>query len=89
MWRLYETKVIVFTRGDLVCLLLRHETATATHDATWARRDSFCKNQYALSEQPEEFPSTPEKTVIRQLPELPRDLSFEKYNFSKEDGWDE
>ena len=31
----------------------------------------------------------PVKTVIKQLPEPARDLSFEKFNFSKEDGWDE
>lgn len=60
-----------------------------THNVTWARRDSFCENQYALPEQPEEFPSMPVKTVIRQLPEPPKDISFEKFNFSKEDGWDE
>ena len=61
----------------------------ATHDVTWARRDSFCENQYALPEQPEEFPSMPVKAVIKQLSEPPRDLSFEKLNFSKEDDWDE
>lgn len=60
-----------------------------THNVTWARRDSFCENQYALPEQPEEFPTMPVKTVIKQLPEPVRDLSFEKFNFSKEDGWDE
>ena len=31
----------------------------------------------------------PVKTVIQQLPEPSRDLSFEKFNFSKEDVWDE
>ena len=61
----------------------------ATHNVTWARRDSFCENQYALPEQPEEFPSMPVKTVIKQLPEPSRDLSFEKFNFSKEDAWDD
>ena len=60
-----------------------------THNVTWVRRDSFCENQYALPEQPEEFPTMPVKTVIKQLPEPVRDLSFEKFNFSKEDGWDE
>lgn len=61
----------------------------ATHDVTWSYRDSFCADQYALPEQPEEFPSMPVKTVIRQLPEPAPDLSFEKFNFSKEDDWDE
>ena len=28
----------------------------AAHDVTWSRYDSFCKDQYALPEQPEEYP---------------------------------
>ena len=36
----------------------------ATHEVTWAYQDSFCANQYAFPEQPEEFPSMPVKTVI-------------------------
>lgn len=61
----------------------------ATHNVTWARRDSFCDNQYALPEQPEEFPSMPVKAVIKQLPGPTPDLSFEKFNFSKGDDWDD
>lgn len=61
----------------------------STHNVTWSRRDSFCENQYALPEQPEEFPSMPVKTVIKQLPSPTYDLSFEKFNFSKEDNWDD
>ena len=68
--------------SDLAVLL-------ATHDVTWSRQDSFCENQYALPEQPEEFPTMPVKTVIKQLPEPTHDLSFEKFSFCKEDGWDE
>lgn len=60
-----------------------------THDVTWSYRDSFCANQYAFPEQPEEFPSMPVKTVIRQLPQPSSDRSFEKFNFSKEDDGDE
>lgn len=61
----------------------------ATHNVTWSRRDSFCENQYALPEQPEEYPSMPVKTVIKQLPSPTYDISFEKFNFSKEDDWDD
>ena len=32
-----------------------------THDVTWMRRDSFCRDQY-VTEQPEEVPSMPVKT---------------------------
>jgi len=61
----------------------------ATHHVTWARRHSFCDNQYAMPEQPEEFPSMPVKTVIKQLPGPTPDLSFEKFNFSKGNDWDD
>lgn len=61
----------------------------ATHDVTWSCRDSFCANQYALPDQPEEFPTMPVKAVIRQLPQPSPDRSFEKFNFSKEDDGDE
>lgn len=60
-----------------------------THNVTWSRYDSFCEDQYALPEQPEEFPTMPVKTVIKQLPSAAPDISFEKFNFSKEDDWDE
>ena len=56
---------------------------------TWSYHDSFCDRQYALPEQPEEFPSMPVKTVIQQLPQPSPDLSFEKFNFSKGDDGDE
>lgn len=61
----------------------------ATHHVTWSRHDSFCVDQFALPEQPEEFPTMPVKTVIKQLPESSPDLSFEKFNFSKDGDWNE
>lgn len=60
-----------------------------THDVTWSKRDRFCAEQYAVLEQPEEFPSVPVKTAISQLPEPELCLSFEKFNFDKEVDWDE
>ena len=60
-----------------------------THNVIWSRYDSFCADQYALPEQPEEFPSMPVKTVIKQLPSSSSDISFEKFNFSKGDDWDD
>lgn len=61
----------------------------ATHEVTWSYHDSFCPNQYAFPEQPEEFPTMPVQTVIRQLPQPPADLSFEKFSFTKEDDEDD
>ena len=57
----------------------------ATHDVTWSRRDSFCEGQYEEQTQPEEFPTAPVRTQIRQLPKPSMDLSFAKFNFDEED----
>ena len=57
----------------------------ATHDVTWSRRDSFCEGQYEDLTQPEEFPTMPVKTQIRQLPKPSADISFAKFNFDEED----
>lgn len=55
-----------------------------THDVTWSRRDSFCKDQYVLPDQPEEFPTAEVKTVIEQTaPELPSN-AFDRFDFSRE-----
>ena len=56
----------------------------ATHDVTWSRRDSFCDGQYEA--QPEELPTTPVKTQIRQLPKPAANLSFAKFDFDDEEG---
>lgn len=50
-----------------------------------SRKDSFCEGQYEELAQPEEFPTAPVKTQIRQLPKLSADLSFAKFNFDEED----
>ena len=57
----------------------------ATHDVTWSRKDSFCEGQYEEQAQPEEFPTAPVRTQIRQLPKPSMDLSFAKFNFDEED----
>ena len=57
----------------------------ATHEVTWSWRDSFCEGQYEELAQPEEFPTMPVKTKIRQFPKPSADLSFAKFNFDEED----
>lgn len=55
-----------------------------THDVTWSRRDRYCRDQYTRK-LPEETPSMPVKTLIRQI-EAPRhDAGFSKFNFDKEE----
>ena len=51
-----------------------------THDVTWSRRDSFCKDQYAAS-QPEEHPTAPVRVHIQQLEPKDYDPSFNRFNF--------
>ena len=58
----------------------------AEHNVTWSRRDSFCRDQYAVK-QPEEFPTAPVSTVIRQSSPPPGRDSFDHFNFDKEVEW--
>ena len=58
-------------------------TLLTEHDVTWSRWDSFCEGQY--EPMPEEQPTMPVKTQIRQLPERTEILSFEKFNFDREE----
>ena len=53
-----------------------------THDVTWGRRDSWCRDQYA-SVQPEETPSMPVKVKIRQEEALETDDGFSRFNFEE------
>lgn len=58
-----------------------------SHDVTWSRRDSFCKDQYA-QEQPEEHPTASVKVHIQQLDPPKYDSGFSRFNF-EEGLWDE
>lgn len=53
-----------------------------THDVTWGRRDSFCKDQYAVK-QPEEQPTAPVKIHISQLAPREADPGFSRFNFGE------
>lgn len=59
-----------------------------THEVTWSKRDRFCEGQFA-DFQPEEFPTAPVKTVIRQLQAPADDESFEDFNFDTEELWND
>lgn len=50
-----------------------------SHDVTWSRRDSFCKEQFA--DQPEEKPSAPVTVSISQKEETPPKSAFAKFAF--------
>lgn len=51
-----------------------------THDVTWSRKDSFCRDQF-VDEQPEEKPSVPVKISISQKTETPKKSAFAKFVF--------
>lgn len=82
----YTGKVARVSRtGTRLCIYSSDmKKLLTTHEVTWNYRDSFCADQYALPEQPEEFPTMPVKTLIEQRQQPSIDLSFEKFNFSKE-----
>ncbi len=54
-----------------------------THDVTWSRADSFCKDQY-VEKQPEEFPTMPVKVQMQKTPDTGHDLAFDSFNFDPE-----
>ena len=75
----------IMRSGGTICIYSTDLNALlATHDVTWSRRDSFCEGQYEA--QPEELPTVPVKTQIRQLPKPAGSLSFAKFDFDDEEG---
>jgi len=56
----------------------------ATYDVTWSRKDRYCEDQYLKVDSPEEFPTMPVKTNIRQLPSVEKNIAFDKFNFAQE-----
>ena len=53
-----------------------------THDVTWSRHDSTCKDQY-VTIQPEEIPSAPVKVQIDQVSPPEYNQGFLKFNFEE------
>ena len=58
-----------------------------SHDVTWSRRDSYCKDQYT-TRQPEEHPTDSIRVQIQQIRSPEPDSGFRKFNF-EEGLWDE
>lgn len=55
-----------------------------SHPVTWSKKDSFCHDQYIMT-QPEELPTSAVKTIICQKEKPRLNSGFEKFNFDKED----
>ena len=80
----YTEKICRVKRDGYVLYIYDYDmTKTLTsHDVTWSRKDSFCRDQY-LVHQEEEKPSTAVTTSIQQLSRPDRDPGFSKYNFEE------
>lgn len=55
-----------------------------THDVTWSKLDSYCKDQFAEPVMPEELPTAPVKTHIQMIAEPISHSGFERFDFSEE-----
>ena len=55
-----------------------------THDVTWSKLDSYCKDQFPERAMPEELPSAPVTTRIQMLAEPDAGSAFDKFNFDEE-----
>lgn len=61
----------------------------ATHSLAWNKSDHTCIAQFSDQNEPEEFPTVPVKTMLKQLPKREPEVSFDKFDFDKEDDSDE
>ena len=87
----WYTKKLCRIRRDTFTIYIYDDELTKVlvqHNVTWSRKDSYCKDQYAVN-QPEEYPSVPVKTTVRQLEEPEPTSAFEKFNFVKAVNWDD
>lgn len=85
----YRKKVCRIQRQEYYITIYDQDMSRVlvTHNVTWSRRDSFCRDQYA-KEQPEEYPSMPVRSRILQIEEREPDSLFSKFNF-EEGLWNE
>lgn len=85
----YTNKVCRVQRREYELIIYDEDLSRVltTHDVTWGKKDSFCRDQYA-SAQPEEFPTAPVRSRILQIEEKTQDPGFSKFNFG-EGLWDE
>lgn len=79
----YKSKLCRVHRHDFKLYIFSDDMKQllATHDVTWSRKDSFCKEQYV--EQPEEFPTMPVQVTMTQQ-EPAYNSAFDRFNFNKE-----
>ena len=79
----YGQSIVRVNRTDRILSIYSDDMTRClvTHNVTWSRRDSFCHDQYAKPEQPEEFPTAPVKAIVQQALEDDTADGFNKFNF--------
>ena len=79
----YGQSIVRVNRTDRILSIYSDDMTKClvTHNVTWSRRDSFCHDQYAKPEQPEEFPTAPVKAIVQQALEDDTTDGFNKFNF--------
>ena len=55
-----------------------------THDVTWSKLDSYCRDQFPETTMPEELPSAPVMTRIQMIAAPVEDSAFDKFRFDEE-----
>ena len=55
-----------------------------THDVTWSKLDSYCRDQFPETTMPEELPSTPVMTRIQMIAAPVEESAFDKFRFDEE-----
>jgi len=85
----YTKKVCRIQRSEYTVTIYDEDLSRilTTHNVTWSRKDSSCRDQY-VTVQPEEFPTMPVRSRILQLEEPSEESGFSKFNFG-EGLWDE
>ena len=80
----YQEKTCRVKRDGYVLYIYdsRMTKTLTTHDVTWSRRDSTCRDQYVTA-QPEEEPSMPVKVHIDQISPPEYDQGFRRFNFEE------
>ena len=55
-----------------------------THDVTWSKLDSYCRDQFPEANMPEEQPSAPVMTRIQMIAAPVEESAFDKFRFDEE-----
>lgn len=79
----YGQKIVRVNRTEGIISIYSEDMSRClvTHNVTWSRKDSFCKDQYVNTEQPEEHPTAPVKSLAYQEEGITAEDSFSKFNF--------